>query len=123
MLVVPLVFTSITCGVAFLSNIKSLGRIGGRTLNFYLSTTAIAISIAIAIGLALIIKPGSGLDMSNIIVQQPEIGQTKPLSDVILNIIPTNPIKSMVEGEMLQVIFFSVLFGATISILGKKQSL
>lgn len=121
MLVVPLVFTSITCGVAFLSNIKSLGRIGGRTLNFYLSTTAIAISIAI--GLALIIKPGSGLDMSNIIVQQPEIGQTKPLSDVILNIIPTNPIKSMVEGEMLQVIFFSVLFGATISILGKKQSL
>lgn len=118
MLVVPLVFASITCGVASLSNIKSLGRIGGRTLIFYLSTTAIAISIAI--GLALIIKPGSGLDMSNIIVQQPEIGQTKPLSDVILNIIPTNPIKSMVEGEMLQVIFFSVLFGATISILGEK---
>lgn len=118
MLVVPLVFVSITCGVASLSNIKSLGRIGGRTLAFYLSTTAIAISIAI--GLALIIKPGVGLDMSGIITKQPEIGQTKPLSDVLLNIIPTNPIKSMVEGEMLQVIFFSVLFGSTISILGEK---
>ena len=117
MLVVPLVFASITCGVASLSDIKSLGRIGGRTLAFYISTTAIAISIAI--GLAWIIKPGLGLDMSSIIVQQPTIGETVSLTDTILGIIPSNPFQAMVEGNMLQVIFFAVLFGGTISVLGE----
>lgn len=118
MLVVPLVFVSITCGVASLSNIKSLGRIGGKTLIFYLCTTAVAISIAI--GLAFLINPGVGLDLSNMVMQEPTIGTAKPIADMLLGIIPTNPIKAMVEGDMLQIIAFAILFGATISLLGKK---
>lgn len=121
MLVVPLVLVSITCGVASLSDIKSLGRIGGKTLGFYLCTTALAISIAI--GLALVIKPGVGLDMSGIIMEQPTIGSAKSISDLLIDLIPTNPFKALVEGEMLQVITFAILFGATISILGEKAKI
>lgn len=120
MLVVPLVFASITCGVASLANIKSLGRIGGKTLMFYLFTTAIAISVAIGIGF--LVKPGVGLDMSSLIVQEPTIGEGQTIADLIIGMIPTNPIKAMVEGDMLQIIVFSVLFGGTISLLGDKAS-
>ena len=120
MLVVPLVFASITCGVASLSNIKSLGRIGGKTLMFYLFTTAIAISVAIGIGF--LVKPGVGLDMSSLIVQEPTIGEGQTIADLIIGMIPTNPIKAMVEGDMLQIIVFSVLFGGTISLLGDKAN-
>ena len=121
MLVVPLVFASITCGVASLSNIKSLGRIGARTLIFYLSTTAIAISISI--GLAYLINPGVGLDMSSLVSEQPTIAQSSSFADVLIDMIPTNPIKAMAEGNMLQVISFSIIFGVTISILGEKVKL
>ena len=121
MLVVPLVFASITCGVASLSNIKSLGRIGVRTLIFYISTTAIAISISI--GLAYLINPGVGLDMSSLVSEQPTIAQSSSFADVLIDMIPTNPIKAMAEGNMLQVISFSIIFGVTISILGEKVKL
>lgn len=118
MLVVPLVFASITCGVASLNNIKSLGRIGGKTIGFYLFTTAVAISLAIT--LALIINPGVGLDMSALVTQETNIGASRNIWELLISIIPTNPFKSMVEGDMLQIITFSVLFGATISVLGDK---
>ena len=118
MLVVPLVFASITCGVASLANIKSLGRIGGKTVVFYLFTTAVAISIAI--GLGFLINPGVGLDMSSLVLQEPTIGESQSIADLIISIIPTNPIKAMVDGDMLKIISFSILFGATISILGEK---
>ncbi len=118
MLVVPLVFASITCGVASLANIKSLGRIGGKTIVFYLFTTAVAISIAI--GLGFLINPGVGLDMSSLVIQEPTIGESQSIADLIISIIPTNPVKAMVDGDMLQIISFSILFGATISILGEK---
>lgn len=118
MLVVPLVFASITCGVASLNNIKSLGRIGGKTLAFYLFTTAVAISLAIS--LALIVRPGVGLDMSALVTQETTIGSSRNVWELLISIIPTNPFKAMVEGDMLQIITFSVLFGATISVLGEK---
>lgn len=118
MLVVPLVFASITCGVASLNNIKSLGRIGGKTMAFYLFTTAVAITIAIT--LALIINPGVGLDMSALVTQETNIGSSRNIWELLISIIPTNPFKAMVEGDMLQIITFSVLFGATISVMGDK---
>lgn len=121
MLVVPLVFASITCGVASLSNIKSLGRIGGKTIIFYLFTTSMAITLAIV--LALVINPGVGLDMSSLVVKDTTVGSSQNIWELLINIIPTNPFKSMVEGDMLQIITFSVLFGATISVLGDKAEL
>jgi len=118
MLVAPLVFFSIVCGSSSIGDIKKLGRVGGKTLGFYLTTTAIAISISIV--LALLINPGIGLDLSQISSQQPTIKEAVPLGDVLLNMIPKNPIKALADGEMLQIIVFSILLGIAMSLVGEK---
>ena len=118
MMVVPLVFVSLICGTASMGDVKKLGRIGGKTMLFYLSTTAIAIITALFLGI--VFKPGVGLDMSNMMSGEVTIGESKSLVDIILNIIPTNPIQSLANGEMLQVIFFALLTGVALNIVGKK---
>ncbi len=121
MMVVPLVFVSLVNGAASMSDIKKLGRVGIKTMFFYIATTAIAITIAIIV--ASIINPGIGLDMSELIKTQPTIGETKPLIQVIYEMIPTNPVESMVQGSMLQIIVFSLLVGTALSILGNKTKI
>lgn len=121
MMVVPLVFVSLVNGAASMSDIKKLGRVGFRTMLFYIATTAIAITIAIII--ASLIDPGVGLDMSDLIKTQPTIGETKPLIQVIYEMVPTNPAESMVQGSMLQIIVFSLLVGIALSILGDKTKI
>lgn len=118
MLVVPLVLTSLACGASSLGDIKKIGRIGGKTIVFYLFTTAAAITISIL--LALLIKPGLGLDMSHIVTQEPTISESKSFVEILIGMIPTNPIQSMVNGDMLQIIVFSLLLGVAMSLIGKK---
>lgn len=121
MMVVPLVFVSLTCSAASIESIKKLGRVGGKTFFFYITTTCIAITIGILF--SILIKPGTGLDMSHLLVNEPVISQNKSFIDIIIEIVPTNPFESFVKGNMLQVIFFSILFGLSISMVGKKSSL
>ena len=118
MMVVPLVFVSLVCGTSSMGDVKKLGRIGTKTMAFYLSTTAVAIIIALILGSVL--KPGAGLDMSHMISGEVTIGESKSLVDIILGIIPSNPIKAFAEGEMLQIIFFAVLTGIAMSVVGEK---
>lgn len=118
MMVVPLVFVSLICGSASMGDVKKLGRIGGKTMIFYLSTTALAIIIALTLGSLL--KPGMGLDMSSMVSGEVAIGESKSLTEIILNIIPSNPIQALASGEMLQVIFFALLIGIAINMVGKK---
>jgi Na+/H+-dicarboxylate symporter len=115
MLVVPLVFVSLVCGTSTLGDPAKLGRVGGKTLLFYMATTAIAISIALLFGL--MVGPGIGIDATSGAEFAPK--EAPSLSQVFINIFPSNPIKAMAEGNMLQVIVFSVLFGISISLLGK----
>jgi Na+/H+-dicarboxylate symporter len=114
LLVVPLVLLSLICGTSALDDVRRLGRIGVKTLAFYLSTTAVAITLAIV--LAVVFKPGAGLQLD----YQSDFGVTKspPLSEVILNIFPSNPFAAMVEGNMLQVIVFAILFGLAATLAG-----
>jgi Na+/H+-dicarboxylate symporter len=115
-LVVPLVFVSIVCGTASMDDIHKLGRIGSKTMILYTLTTALAIAIAIVA--ALIVSPGTGFNMA-----MPASFQTNsapPLLDVISNIFPSNPIKAMVDGEMLQIIVFAVLFGLALTLTGER---
>ena len=118
MLVVPLVFISLVCGSSSMEDVKKIGRIGIKTMCFYLITTALAISIALGIGK--LINPGFGLDMSNLVTQEATIGKSKSITEIILGIIPTNPIQSLANGEMLQIIFFALLLGVSMSMVGKK---
>jgi len=115
MLVVPLVFVSLVCGVCSLQDTTKLGRIGGKAIALYLVTTAIAISFAIFI--ALIIGPGEGIGM---IANTSFSSREAPsLAQVIIQMFPTNPFESFAQGNMLQVIVFALLFGIAIALSGK----
>lgn len=118
MLLVPVVFFSLIVGVSSLSDIKQLGRIGAKTMAFYVATTAIAISIALAIGL--LISPGANTSLPTDIASDVTINEPVPFIDVLINIVPTNPISAMAEGNMLQIIFFSILVGLALTILQDK---
>ena len=117
MLVVPLVLVSLVCGVAGIGDIKKLGRVGGKTLLFYMTTTALAITLALIV--ASIFNPGSGMNLETGAAQV-AAKEAPALSQVIIDVVPSNPFKAMVEGKMLQVIFFSMLIGIAIAAVGKK---
>jgi Na+/H+-dicarboxylate symporter len=115
MLVVPLVFVSLVCGVCSLKDTSKLGRIGGKAIALYLATTAIAISFAIFV--ALIIAPGEGVNM---VASSNFTGKEAPsLAQVLIQMFPTNPFASFSQGNMLQVIVFALLFGIAIALSGK----
>ncbi|WBW97505.1 dicarboxylate/amino acid:cation symporter [Oceanirhabdus sp. W0125-5] len=118
MMVVPLVFVSLVCGSAAIGDIKKLGRVGGKTVLFYITTTAIAISIAF--GLASITNPGKGLILENLAKAEYKVGTADSFFNILKNIVSTNPIKSLAEGNMLQIIVFAILVGIGISVLGSK---
>ena len=117
MLVVPIVFCSLICGVCNLKDFSSLGRISLKTITLYILTTSIAITLAI--GIASLIQPG--LDHGREVMSDDiNIGIAPSLSEVIINIIPQNPFKALVEGNMLQVIFFAIILGVSIA-LSKEE--
>ncbi|WIF94138.1 dicarboxylate/amino acid:cation symporter [Caminicella sporogenes] len=118
MMVVPLVFVSITVGAASVGDIKKLGRIGSKTLGFYLVTTAVAITIAIT--LATVVKPGVGFDLPN--DAQFTAKEAPKLVDVLIDMVPKNPISALANGKMLQIIVFSVLLGTSMTALGDKAT-
>ena len=120
MLVVPLVFCSLVCGSMAIGDTKKLGNVGGKTLAFYLVTTAVA--VAVALGIGTLLRPGIGLDMSKIQINASDIEtmESTSLVQTILNIIPDNPIKSLASGEMLQIIVFALIIGVILAKLGER---
>jgi len=118
MLVVPIVLVSLIVGVSGLGDPKKLGRIGLKTLGLYLITTAVAITIALTV--ATLVGTGAGADIQAATAYTPKAPPA--LKDVLLNIIPTNPFSSMAAGNMLQLIFFALFFGVSISLLPAKQT-
>ncbi len=130
MVVVPLVMASLIVGTASLGDITKLGRIGGKTVVYYLCTTAVAVSIGLL--LSNLLAPGSHMDptaLQNLRstylaegASQVSIAQQSPgLKDVILDMIPRNPIQAMASGDMLPIIFFSIFFGAAVSVLPEER--
>jgi Na+/H+-dicarboxylate symporter len=114
LLVVPLVFVSLVCGTAALDDIGRLGRIGGKTLGLYLLTTAIAITLALVA--ARVVQPGAGLELPSDLSFAAK--QAPGLAETLVNIFPSNPIRAMSEGNMLQVIVFAALFGFAMTLSG-----
>ncbi|MEL0255447.1 MAG: dicarboxylate/amino acid:cation symporter [Burkholderiaceae bacterium] len=117
MMVVPLVFLSLTCGAASLGASGSIGRLGGKTILLYLFTTAIAVSVAL--GFALLINPGEGGVTSANESPAYEPKAAPDVKDTLINIFPDNPVAAMAEGSMLQIIVFALLLGFAISKSGE----
>ena len=117
MLVVPLVLVSLVVGITALGDLNALGRMSIKAISLYLLTTMLAITIALT--LAVSVGPGSGFDMGDSPV---EFGgrEAPPLSEVLINIVPSNPVAAMADGNMLQIIVFALMFGIAITMSGER---
>jgi Na+/H+-dicarboxylate symporter len=123
MVVIPLVLASLIVGTVSIGDIRRLGKVGGKTILYYLVTTAIAISIGLI--LANIIQPGEGLSqdveqklMESYSAESQEITISKEklgVSGLLTKLIPSNPLKAMVDGNMLGLIVFALLLGISLT--------
>lgn len=120
MLVVPLVFSSLICGSSAIGDSKSLGKVGVKTIVFYLFTTALAVLAAMVVGN--LINPGIGVNLESVEAVDVAIGESTSFADTLLNIIPKNPIQGLAEGNMLQVILFALIIGIILAKLGERVS-
>lgn len=120
MLVVPLVFCSLVCGSMAIGDTKTLGKVGIKTVLFYLFTTAVAVCVALSV--ASLIDPGIGVQLENVETAEVAATESTSLSETILNIIPKNPISSMANGDMLPIILFALFVGIMLAKLGSSAS-
>ncbi len=121
MVIVPLVLTSITSGIASVGSGRSLGRLGAKTLAYYVTTSILAILVGLV--LVNVIQPGSHSDLTG--AQQAELPQLdtpSSMSEIFIRLIPLNPVKAAADGDMLGLIFFAILMGIALTRLPDKSS-
>lgn len=116
LVIVPLVFSSLVVGACSMDDVRKLGRIGGKTVAYYMLTTAFAVTIGLI--LANITNVGGGFSIP--VDAKVEIAEAPNVIDTLLNIIPANPLKALVDGNMLQIIAFALIIGAGIIGIGEK---
>ncbi len=117
MLVVPLVFTSVIAGITHMEDTKTLGKMGGIAVLTYMCTTCFAIVLGLV--MAHVIEPGSGVNLDGAESFQMPEGEARSVGEIILALIPSNPIGAIAEGNMLQMLFFAIFLGVAAAALGK----
>ena len=115
LLVVPLVLVSLICGSSSLGSSSRMGPIAAKTVALYLFTTAVAITSALIF--AIVIGPGANVELGGVATFQAIA--PPPLTDVLVDIFPSNPVQAMADGKMLQIIVFALIFGYAISHAGE----
>jgi len=116
MLVVPLVFVSLTAGAASMGDLSRLGRVAVKILVLYIGTTLIAATLGVILGF--LIQPGAGLAKGAL--KAPEVATAPSWGDFFVNLFPSNPVAAMNNTNMLQIIIFALFFGAAMSMAGDK---
>ncbi len=117
MIVAPIILFSLVIGAASISPAR-LGKVGVKIIIYYLITSAIAVLIGIA--MANLFKPGAGLQLAGE-AKKITVSPPPPITEVLLNIIPTNPFAALTEGKVLQIIFFAVVLGIAIAYLRESK--
>jgi Na+/H+-dicarboxylate symporter len=120
MLIVPLIFFSLVCGVMSLKDPAKLGRIGGKTIGLYLITTMVAVILGLLVGALL--QPGAGLKLERSALQAPNAAAAPSFLDTLLKVVPTNPVDALARGDVLQIIVFSILLGLAITYAGERAA-
>lgn len=118
MIVIPLILSSIISGIANIGSEGNFGRLGLKTFAYYLTTTFFAITVGLI--LVNIVKPGVGMDISSISVNESVEIQRQSISDMLIQIVPQNIFKSMASNEFLSVIFFALIVGIFIGKVENK---
>src|SRR5699024_2663976 len=114
-IIAPLVLATLVVGVASIGDPKTLGRIGSKTIIYYLLTTGVAIAIALAV--AFVISTGEGLDLNVANTEEVDINESEGTVQTLLEIVPENPFSALAEAEILQIIFFAVFIGLGITLI------
>lgn len=120
MITVPLVFASLVMGMKSLGNIQQLGRIGLRVFTYFISTTLLAVLLGLV--LVNVIKPGLNASPDLLGLQREPVQTVREYSirEAIVDFVPDNVIKAMVESQMVAVIFFSIILGSAVMAVGRK---
>ncbi|MDG2088358.1 MAG: dicarboxylate/amino acid:cation symporter [Arenicellaceae bacterium] len=118
MLIVPLVFCSLISGITSMQDATKLGRIGGKAIMIYLLTTGIAVTLGLAFGAYF--APGEGMQMLGVSDIAANSSEVPSLIDMIMGMIPANPIAAMANGNLLQIIVFAVGLGISLKLIGDK---
>ncbi|MGR5064163.1 dicarboxylate/amino acid:cation symporter [Photobacterium sp. DNB22_13_2] len=120
LLVVPLVYVSIVCGIVELKDITAFGRLGGKTFALYIINTIIAITAALTVGM--IFQPGADANLAGTVSEAVELTttETPDIFSLIVNIVPSNPVQAFANGDMLQIIFMAILTGLAIQALDTR---
>jgi len=122
MIVVPIVVASLVIGISSVGDTKKLGRLGGKTILYFEIVTTIALGIGLLV--ANVFKPGVGVSLDNMakvdLAQYEETAHTHTFMDTIINIVPTNVFDAIARGDMLAIVFFSVMFGLGVAAIGEK---
>ena len=116
MIVVPLVFVTLAAGVAAMGDLQRLGSIGVKALALYLGTSVMA--VAIGIGFGIVLQPGVGVELSG--AEPREVDTAFSVGEMLMNIVPNNPVAALANGDMLAIIFFALIFGAGILVQGES---
>jgi len=118
MLIVPVIFFSVTSGIAAIGDVQKLKRVGGKVVLVYVTMTVLACLIGIV--LVNIVHPGANFDLTGMKAFDPSKVKAPNFGDFLFNMVPTNIVDSMVKGDIMQLIFFTVLFGVALVYIGDK---
>lgn len=118
MLVVPLVTFSLICGVCGIGDVNKLGRVGIKALALFLLSTALAITLAILVAVS--VNPGKNFEFIQHTTNEFTAPEAPPLTQVIIDLVPDNPIAAFADGNMLQIIFFTILFAICLLMIGDR---
>lgn len=118
LLVVPIVTFSLISGICAVGDIRKLGRVGFKAFLLFILTTALAITLAL--GISLILEPGKGINLVASGAVELDIQAPPSLATTLINLVPTNPVAAFAQGEMLQIIFFVVLFATGLIAVGER---
>src|SRR3954470_6553366 len=122
MVIAPVIFLTVTLGIANMRDLKKVGRVGGKALLYF----EIVTTFALAIGLIIVnvTKPGAGLDVSALakgdVSKYAEAGKALTFVDFVTHIVPSSVVGAFASGDVLQVVFFAVLFGVSLAFIGEK---
>jgi aerobic C4-dicarboxylate transport protein len=122
MVIAPVIFLTVTLGIANMRDLKKVGRVGGKALLYF----EIVTTFALAIGLIVVnvTKPGAGLDVSALasgdVSKYAEAGKAMSFVEIVTHIVPASAFDAFARGDVLQIVFFAVLFGSALASLGER---
>jgi aerobic C4-dicarboxylate transport protein len=123
MVIAPVIFLTVTLGIANMRDLKKVGRVGGKALLYF----EIVTTFALAIGLIVVnvTKPGAGLDVSALakgdVSKYAEAGKSLSFVEILTHVVPASPVDAFARGDVLQIVFFAVLFGSALAAIGEER--